>query len=312
MCGSFLHFLISYSIPYTLIGPASVCFSILPASHGADSTATATTARTSHGPGRTYEPGWSVPAIATCLASRCSAYMAACYSPGVASRLTSTMAGTSCGPGRASTVTCELDRSFPAINSCMAGAACYSPGLASRHTSLYRSRSLSSPPLSRADSCMAAASMFGPGATSVLALYAAEVAGAGAELGTAELTLGPGCSSVQQSVQDTCADHPALQTYPAIYWPGFGRAIHYRVGEQFLSPPGLQLSATPFSYVRGGGLQQYGTKEDETHGKAASYAHCQTAVQCTVYSVTVHFLLDVMYKLYISPASRIRPTGLSS
>ena len=132
----------------------------------------------------------------------------------------------------------------------MAGSACYSPGLASRHTSLYRSRSLSSPPLSRADSCMAAASMFGPGATSVLALYAAEVAGAGAELGTAELTLGPGCSSVQQSVQDTCADHPALQTYPAIYWPGYvagiGRAIHYRAGEQLLSPPGLQLSATPF------------------------------------------------------------------
>ena len=149
----------------------------------------------------------------------------------------------------------------------MAGSACYSPGLASRHTSLYRSRSLSSPPLSRADSCMAAASMFGPGATSVLALYAAEVAGAGAELGTAELTLGPGCSSVQQSVQDTCADHPALQTYPAIYWPGFGRAIHYRVGEQFLSPPSLQLSATPFSYVRGGGLQQYGTKEDGTQAR---------------------------------------------
>ena len=242
MCGSFLNFLISHSIPYTLIGPASVCFSVLPSSHGAGSTATATTARTSHGPGRTYEPGWSVPAIATCSASRCSAYMAACYSPGVASRLTSTMAGTSCGPGRASTVTCELDRSFPAIDTCMAGAACYSPGSASRHTSLYRSRSLSSPPLSRADSCMAAASMFGPGATSVLALYAAEVAGAGAELGTAELTLGPGCSSVQQSVQDTCADHPALQTYPAIYWPGFGRAIHYWVGEQFLSPPGLQLN----------------------------------------------------------------------
>ena len=173
----------------------------------------------------------------------------------------------------------------------MAGSACYSPGLASRHTSLYRSRSLSSPrspaptPAWQQPACW-------PGATSVLALYAAEVAGAGAELGTAELTLGPG------SVQDTCADHPALQTYPAIYWPGYaagiGRAIHYRVGEQFLSSPGLQLSATPFSYVRGGGLQQYGTKEDETHGKAASYAHCQTAVQCTVYSVTVHFLLDVM------------------
>ena len=130
MCGSFLHFLISHSIPYTLIGPASVCFSVLPSSHGAGSTATATTARTSHGPGRTYEPGWSVPAIATCLASRCSAYMAACYSPGLASRLTSNMAGTSSRPGRASTVTCELDRSFPAIDTCMAGAACYSPGLA--------------------------------------------------------------------------------------------------------------------------------------------------------------------------------------
>ena len=38
--------------------------------------------------------------------------------------------------------------------------------------------------------------------------------------------------------------------YPAIYWPGYvagiGRAIHYRAGEQLLSPPGLQLSATPF------------------------------------------------------------------
>ena len=29
---------------YTLIGPVSVCFSVLPSSHGADSTATATTA----------------------------------------------------------------------------------------------------------------------------------------------------------------------------------------------------------------------------------------------------------------------------
>ena len=38
--------------------------------------------------------------------------------------------------------------------------------------------------------------------------------------------------------------------YPAIYWPGYvagiGRAIHYRAGEQLLSPPGLQLSATSF------------------------------------------------------------------
>ena len=274
----------------------------LPSSHGADSTATATTARTSHGPGRTYEPGWSVPAIATCSASRCSAYMAACYSSGVASRLTSIMAGTSCGPGRASTVTCELDRSFPAIDSCMAGAACYSPGSASRHTSLYRSRSLSSPPLSRADSCMAAASMFGPGATSVLALYAAEVAGAGAELGTAELTLGPG------SVQDTCADHPALQTYPAIYWPGYaagiGRAIHYRVGEQFLSPRACSSPPPPSPMFAGAGCSNTAPRRTRRTARrpAMRTARPRYSVQFTVSQFTFS-LMSCMYKLYISPES---------
>ena len=66
--------------------PASFCSTVLPSSHGADSTATTTTARTSYESGRasavTYEPGGSFLAIATCSASRC-------YSPGVASRLTS-------------------------------------------------------------------------------------------------------------------------------------------------------------------------------------------------------------------------------
>ena len=62
-------------------GPASLPSSVLPSSHGADSTATTTTTRTSYRPGRasavTYEAGRSFPVIATCSASRC-------YSPGVA------------------------------------------------------------------------------------------------------------------------------------------------------------------------------------------------------------------------------------
>ena len=62
------------------------------------------------------------------------------------------------------------------------------------------------------------------------------------------------------------------------YAAGIGRAIIYRVGEQFLSPPGSQLSATPFFCVSRDGQQHYDTKEDGTHGKADSYAHCQTAV----------------------------------